>query len=527
MSPTDSRENAWWRRWSLILAASLALIVVTRWPLVPTRHLYHIDNVNFALALDDFDPARDQPQPPGDPLYVALTRWMRPFVPSAELLFPVSGVIGSAAALAALWWVGEIMFGARAGVLAALLLALNPIFWLAGVGNYVRVYLALGAAVVAGLAWKSMTWKSMRTDSVNASAVYFCASAAALGFFAGFRPEMGLLLAPLVLIPAWRRRAPWWHWLAAAVCVAATTLPWLAITAQHSGGLARLYRLNRAYLSTQARHSSWFYGATLSEAIRMAAASVYWNFLGAVPWIAFVPRVWSQLRERRAALFLALWFVPPFLFYTFIHIHNPDHALVAIPAVCLTGAWVLTRLPASWFCWAVPAALAANVALFFYPTEAPFRASNYRIAEFTMRSAEQVYARVGLLEKLGPLTVLVHGSYITPQEIGYYFPRVAVLSVGSGPARVRLENRTMTVPAENGEVRIAAGRVLWLDPVTAVEAGYFDGLRAAVGGESGSEGAVHWANLPIGVRFRVGQDPTDYQWIRAVSGNDTMSSMRP
>src|SRR5208283_5421118 len=111
-------------------------------------------------ALDAFNPALDQPPPPGDPLYVALTRWMRPFVPSVEILFPLSGVLGSAAAIAALWWVAEMLFGARAGAVAALLLAVNPIFWLAGVGNYVRVYLALGAAMVAGPSWKSMSWKS-------------------------------------------------------------------------------------------------------------------------------------------------------------------------------------------------------------------------------------------------------------------------------------------------------------------------------------------------------------------------------
>src|SRR5271170_404994 len=254
LHPADPAENPWWRRWTLIAAACLALIAATRWPLVPTRHLYHIDNVNFALALDDFNLALDQPQPPGDPMYVALTRWMRPFTPGAEILFPLSGVLGSAAAMVALWWVGEMLFGARAGAVAALLLALNPVFWLAGVGNYVRVYLALGAATVAGLVWKSLV--------SSKPAAYFCASAAALGLFAGFRPEMGVLLAPLVLAPAWRRRAPWWQWAAAAGCAAATTLPWLLITAATTGGVVALFQLNHGYLAMQSRHSSLFYGAT-------------------------------------------------------------------------------------------------------------------------------------------------------------------------------------------------------------------------------------------------------------------------
>ena len=411
MSPTafneDGREvNAWWRRWASILAACLVLIAATRWPLVPARHLYGASNVDFALALDDFDPARFQPPPPGDPVYVALTRWMRPFVPTVELLFPLSGVIGSAAAVAALWWVAEMMFGARAGALAALLLGLNPKFWMAGVADYARVYAVLGAAVVGGLAWKSLSVSTRRS-----SAIHFCASAAALGFFAGFRPELLLLLAPLILFSAWQRRAAyhWWHWLAAAVCGAATTLPWLLIAARYSGGFAR----------------------------------------GRFPEAA---------------------------------------ALIAIPAACLMGAWALTRLPSTWFWWSAPAAVAVNAALFFYPSGW----SNYSRIERTERTAEQVYARVGLLEKMGPVTVLTHGASITPREIGYYFPRVPILDLESQPA-------------ENSEVVIRAGRVIWLDPVAPADARCFDGLREALGGEAGSEGPVHWANLPGGTRFRAGR----------------------
>lgn len=505
-------ESARWKRWIAVAAASLALIAATRWPLAPTGHLYHIDNVNFALALDDFNPALDQPQPPGDPLYVALTRWMRRFAPRVEILFPLSGILGSAAAMAALWWTGEMLFGARAGWLAALLLALNPIFWLAGVGNYVRVYLALGAAVVAGLVWKSL----------DGSAAYFCASAAALGLFAGFRPEMGLLLAPLVFAPAWMRRAPLWQWLAAAGCAAAATLPWLLITAQHSGGLAVLYRLNSGYLAMQSRHSSWLYGASFVEGLRMAAASVYWNLLGALAWIAFVPLAWKRLHNRRAARCLALWFAPPFLFYTFVHIHNPDHALVAIPATCLAGAWVMSELSARWFRWAAPAAFTLSVFLFFYPARSPFWASNYRIAEYTMRSAEQVYARIGELEKQGPVTVLWRNGYITAREIGYYYPRAPILDLDFTPAQLQIGNRLQPAASGGSDLLVRAGRIVWIDPVSAAEAGAFEGLRQAAGGESRSDGPVHWADLPAGARFQAAG-----QWIRVTDRNATMSSTRP
>ncbi len=162
-------------------------------------------------------------------------------------------------------------------------------------------------------------------------------------------------------------------------------------------------------------------------------------------------------------------------------------ALIAIPAACLMGAWVLTRLPANWFWWGALVAVAVNAGLFFYPGGT----SNHGVIERTKQTAERVYARVGLLEKMGPVTVLTHGSLITPREIGYYFPRVPILDLAS--------------EAAGGEMAIQAGRVIWLDPAAPADAGCFDGLREALGGEAGSEGPVHWASLPGGARFRVGR----------------------
>jgi len=56
------------RKLSTVVAGAALLICFTRWPLTPKKHLYHIDNVNFALALYDFNPALHRPQPPGDPM---------------------------------------------------------------------------------------------------------------------------------------------------------------------------------------------------------------------------------------------------------------------------------------------------------------------------------------------------------------------------------------------------------------------------------------------------------------------------
>src|SRR5579871_1417082 len=52
----------------LVLLGRALISLVTALPLVPP-YLYSFDTVNMALALKEFDPTRNQPQPPGYPFF--------------------------------------------------------------------------------------------------------------------------------------------------------------------------------------------------------------------------------------------------------------------------------------------------------------------------------------------------------------------------------------------------------------------------------------------------------------------------
>ena len=98
------------------------------------------------------------PHPPGYPFYVALLKALALIIPSAKYVQLAAGTIGS---LAALWLVrklGALMFGAAAGWLAVAILILQPSFWLAGIGNQVRTFLAAGGVAVALCVWRA--WHS-------------------------------------------------------------------------------------------------------------------------------------------------------------------------------------------------------------------------------------------------------------------------------------------------------------------------------------------------------------------------------
>jgi hypothetical protein len=466
------------RKLSMVVASAVLLVLLTRWPLAPKKHLYHIDNVNFALALDNFNPALDQPQPPGDPMYVALTKLLRVVAPRPEILFPLSGVLGSVLALAVMWRLGAVLLGDGAGIAATVLLALNPVFWLAGVANYVRVYLALGAVTIALLVWRCWTAEAGRER------LPFRASAAALGFFAGFRPELGVLLLPLVGSSVKVRKLPVREIAIGAVCLAVTTIPWLAVTAYKSGGFLALYRLNSAYLASQSSHTSLLYGATLFETARMSAGGIYWTFLGAVSWFWIMFWTGRDLPRAEVATFLAIWFLPPFLFHALVHIHNPDHALAEIPVVCLLGGFLISRLPPRPSIAALCAAAAINVVLFFYPTGSPFWASNYRIVQYTTNLAEGVYTNLAQLRAAGPMVVLWKNAMITPQEMKYYFPEIRVVDLSGG-----IRKQAIVLPC---------GNVAWLDPVPAADQHAFDELEPAQ-----QAGPFHVARVEEGRHFSI------------------------
>ncbi len=93
----------------------------------------------------------------------------------------LAGLAGSLAAVALVWQWAAAMFGEPAGVLAALLLAVHPVFWCAGVLNPVRTFLALVAAVAIA-AWRGR----------------FYTASLCLGLLSGFRPEVVAAVAAVL-----------------------------------------------------------------------------------------------------------------------------------------------------------------------------------------------------------------------------------------------------------------------------------------------------------------------------------------
>ena len=538
LSSPEKRVSGWngkARRLALLFSVVSLLVWLTRWPLLPA-HLYSFDAVNFALALDEFNPTLNQPQPPGYPLFVLEARLLGSLFGIPEITFPFMGLMICGLAVGILYLLGRRMFSATIAAIAAALLFVNPPFWVAGLTSPLRPHLALISILVAYCCWRVC----------SGEAHYFVWASLALGLGGGFRPELSLVLLPLWAWAGWRcgRLAVF---LRGGLVLLLSTGVWIAILVMACGGIAPMYVAFHDYLSAQTFQSSLVLGDAPPGWRRMVGRAIVWNALGALPWFWALPFGWLRREEwtdwKQKAFFLVVWFLPAFLFQSIIHIADPDHALTTIPALCLLGGFCLwaaeQSLSRKWLPelqgkgFLVWIALVGNLILFFgqfplpqgEPTAA-FRgwasvsdailAGTYESSYVRTRWVEQM-TDLGLKEihrlKSGtgkPVVVLwARDGEPVWRKICYYLPseKVYVLEERGDPgvldseARIRSGNRTLAVYQGTAPVQVPipkGGRLIWV-----VGGNTALSLQQVIPLQRSSN--VYYTDLPAdGARFRWG-----------------------
>lgn len=437
----------------------VCLFVISRTTLAP-EYLYYFDSVNFALALDEFNPVLHQPQPPGYPLFVAVTRVVYGMIGSAQHTFVLTGLIASAIAVFLVWRLGRDMFGNRAGMCAACLLLFNPPFWFGGLTNQVRLFLVLGGA---GL--MLACWRSLRETRPH----WFYGAAAFLGAASGFRPELLIFGGPLLIYTGWRARRPVREWAVAAGLTSITAGAWVAVVLATVGGLHAYIRLIADYSSAQFGATALPFGAELQPAYRMMKMAIIWYGVPVLTWLWLLPFAKGVLQELKdAAVFLGIALMPAFLFHTFIHVGDPDHTLIGAPVICVIGGLVVARAKRAGF---AVAAVALNIFLFFLPQKGIGRACSYYAVRDVDRLTQDTFAAVRDLKKGGPVVLVAYDHQVTWRHLSYYFPECPLivlrddprLTTGSASAW-RLHPQVSKHPKIlDTEVKLRPGvRVIWL-----------------------------------------------------------------
>ncbi|HYP09509.1 MAG TPA: glycosyltransferase family 39 protein [Bryobacteraceae bacterium] len=411
----------------------LAILAATRIPLAPA-YLYHFDSVNFALSLHNFNPALHQPQPPGYPLFVGLLRVLHLFIPKPEHVLLAGGIVVAAAAGVFLWRLAQQMFDDEAAVFALAIFLFTPPCWFGGITNQVRLCLAMYSTGLALLAWRALH------RPVSASSLYL--AFAALGLGAGFRPALGVQLAPLLLWVWWLTGHSALRLVIGVAMAAVASVPWIAAAALSVGGLTEWLQLMWTYSRDQFGGSSAAFGAPTASAWKMAARALMWNGLPAVAWIWAVPAVWKRATaapDQKRAIFLLVWITPILFFSALIHIGDPDQALGSIPAICLIGGAVLAAFLRN-IGWrrvvlAAVAVAAVNAALFFVPPGRAARASSYHTVAIADANVQAVFRSIDSAKRgaQAPVAILEFNAAPSWRHLMYYYPNDYVVFLNPDP----------------------------------------------------------------------------------------------
>ena len=385
-----------------------------------SHYLYDIDSINYALALDRFDPTVHQPQPPGYFLYVCLGRLARLAFHDANTALVALSIIASCAATALIYTLAGCWFGRRAALFAGLMFLLSPLCLFHGTVALTYILEAFFSSLVGYLCWRTYSGDSR----------FIVPGAIVLALAAGCRQSSLLFLGPLWLVSI--RRAPRTRiWMGYAVLLITLSV-WIVPMLRESGGPAK-YLASFLALWRMAPSQDTVFNSSIVTSLARSVTIL------AITGLCFGSAVVLFLRPCRVStinlsvdkdkrLFTWVWIGPGLLFFTFVFLKyvNSGYLLILSPPIfAWLGSWADDwysetpdgRLPKALLIGALGA---VNLVCFVY---APVYCS-YR----SVREAESELTSIGaslrrIADSGDTLIVGFDSHFLGYRHAGYYLPQ--------------------------------------------------------------------------------------------------------
>src|SRR5580704_12681672 len=323
---THSKE-----KWILL---SLALLwIALRIPHFGARYSFNLDSSNYARGIADFNVLRDQPHPPGFPLWVFSARALTPLAGGAMQGQIVLAFLICVLALAVFFLLARrLLVHSHAAAMCTLLLAYAPGIALNSSIPASSIVDLLSSSVAGYLAFldpKRSRWR-----------IVVCLGA--LGILAGFRPSGVGLLAPFVAVVVfahWRdaRRAV----LAGALLALLGFLAWFVPLAHSVGGFEAYSTMLSTYFLKASHNTSVFMGGPVQRHLGMIGEGVIDYGMNICAWLVAcgVTLIWR--RKPIPGLWLyVLWFAPSLIMVFAIHSGRVGQCLQAFPPLLLLCALI-------------------------------------------------------------------------------------------------------------------------------------------------------------------------------------------
>jgi hypothetical protein len=410
-------QAAPWRR-DVLACATLALIALASRVAYVVGTLEHWDTVNFALALDRFDPVHHQPHPPGQVLFVGVARLLRTW--TGDNVYAVSltnALLGSLAVIPlyglALRWTNR-----PTAWLAGFLFIVNPCLWL----NSIRP-LSDGAALLPMLTAVVL----LLSDRPHRALMGYLVTALALGF----RQQLLFPLGPFLAYMGFQhiRRYRWTFGLQAGALFLLGTAVWVVPTVAATGGIASYWQGSRSILQyvweREALIHHWD-GSHLRTIFARTFGTVWgWPWVAGTVW-AFIGVGLRVLGTDRTRLTPWLILTVPTVAWRFLMLwHDGRYAVPYLPFLILALAlglyevgyrlwerWPAVRLEALSLTGLV---LIGGQILFAFPTVDHLRRHHTPIHKATRL----------IVERYEPSEVLlITDDWVIRRHLDYYGPRI-------------------------------------------------------------------------------------------------------
>src|ERR1700761_7527761 len=140
-------------RQKLSLVLLTGAVAITRF-LFRSHYLYDLDSVNFALAMERFDPRAHQPHPPGYFLYVCFGRLFNFMCHDANLALVIMSILASCGVVIVVYEMTLDWFGQRAARFAGAIFLFSPLAWFHGTVALTYSVEAFFSALLGYLCWR-------------------------------------------------------------------------------------------------------------------------------------------------------------------------------------------------------------------------------------------------------------------------------------------------------------------------------------------------------------------------------------
>jgi len=313
----------------MVLCLLAAATVASRLPFT-SRMLYAWDSANFALALERYNVAFHQPHPPGYPLYVGVAWLVNQWTGDPNASYVAVSVAASAGAVAVLFLLATRMYDPWVGLASAVLLGASVGFWGYGEVAYPYTCLAFLGTLIAWLSF--LMWQGERWPAVLSGLL--------LGLAAGVREDILLFLGPLWLSGVWR--AGLLRAILSSVVLALVIAAWMIPMVQLSGGWDTYQRAASAQSSyILSTYSALLGGLTglrrNTETLILFLKQIFGLTLALLLYSVGRFLTLKALVSDYRLPFLLIWFLPPTIVYTLVHIGDPGYVLSLLPPLCIVA----------------------------------------------------------------------------------------------------------------------------------------------------------------------------------------------